>query len=139
MTTVSYSHRFEYSYDEDGGRSPLLSLRVSNPENPSLMADIDVAIDSGAERSLFDGQVGALLGLDVLRGPQLSFETMAGSYFPATLHRVQLSHADLGTFQLEIAFSTSEIRRNLLGRDFFDLIQIGFREHHLTFFVTPSS
>ena len=63
---------------------------------------------------------------------------MAGGVLPATLHAVQLSHADLGTFELEVAFSTTEIRRNLLGRDFFDLVQIGFREHHLAFFITPT-
>ena len=63
-TAVSYSHRFEYSYDEDGGRSPLLSFRVSNLDNPSLMVDVDLIVDSGAERSLLDGQVGALLGLE---------------------------------------------------------------------------
>lgn len=137
-SSVSYSHRFEYSYDEDGGRSPLLSVRVSNLDDPALMVDVDVAVDSGAERSLLDGQVGALLGLDVLRGPRLSFETMAGGVFTATLHAVRLSHPDLGMFELEVAFSQSEIRRNLLGRDFFDLVQIGFREHHLAFFMTPS-
>ena len=137
MAIVSYSHRFGYGYDEGGERYPLLGFRVSNPENPALAADVDAAVDSGAERSLVDGQVGALLGFDVLGGPKLTFETMAGSYLPATLHKVQLAHADLGTFELEIAFSTTEIQRNLLGRDFFDLVQIGFREHHLEFFVTP--
>ncbi len=138
MTTVSYSHQFDYGYDEDGCRFPQLSFRVSNIENPTVMVDIDASIDCGAERSLIDGQVAALLGLDVLGGSRLTFETMTGNLFPATLHTVQLAHHDLGTFQLEIAFSTSEIRRNLLGRDFFDLVQIGFREHHLTFFVTPT-
>lgn len=138
MTTVSYRHQFEYGYDDDGERLPLLKFRLSNIADPTLMVDVEVALDSGAERSLLDGRIGAALGLDVLGGPRLTFETMAGNLFPATLHTVQLSHSELGTFELEIAFSTGEIRRNLLGRDFFDLIQIGFREHYLTFFVTPT-
>jgi hypothetical protein len=37
-----------------------------------------------------------------------------------------------------VGFSSGEIHRNLLGRDFFNLAQIGFRERHLTFFITPS-
>lgn len=137
MTTVSYSHRFDYGYDQDGARFPQLSFRISNPDNPSIMVDVDAFLDCGAERSLIDGQIGALLGLEVLAGNRLTFETMTGALFPASLHTVQLAHADLGTFQMEVAFSTGEIRRNLLGRDFFDRIQIGFREHHLEFFVTP--
>ncbi len=138
MNDVSYVHRFQYGYDEGGGRLPLLKLRLSNITDPALVVDVEATLASGAERTLIDGHLGVALGLDVLRGPQLTFETMAGGFFPATLHLVQLSHLALGTFTLEVAFSTGEIRRNLLGRDFFDLVQIEFREHHLTFYVTPS-
>jgi hypothetical protein len=31
-----------------------------------------------------------------------------------------------------------DIQRNLLGRDFFDLVQVGFRENHSEFYVEPS-
>ncbi len=138
MTTVSYAYEFEYSYDDDGRRRPLLKLRLASLAEPALVVDVEAVLDSGAERSLIDGRIGAALGLDILRGSRLTFETMAGGVLPATLHTVQISHLKLGTFEFEIAFSTGEIRRNLLGRDFFDLAQIGFREHHLTFFVTPT-
>ena len=46
----------------------------------------------------------------------------------ACLHAVRLSHPELGCFDLEIGFSPFPLRRNLLGRDFFNLVQIGFRE-----------
>ena len=138
MTTVSYLHRFDYGYDENESRLPLLKFRLSNPTDPTLIVDLEAALDSGAERSLVDGRIGAALGLDVLGGKKLTFETMGGGLLPAALHTVQLSHTKLGVFDLEIAFSSSEIRRNLLGRDFFDRVQVGFREHHLTFFVTPA-
>lgn len=137
MPTVSYRHAFDYSFDEDGERIPLLSFRVSNLQQPLLRVDVDFVIDSGAERSLLDGQLGVLLGLDMLGGSRLTFETMAGGSFPATLHSIQLAHSDLGTFELEAAFSTAGNRRNILGRDFFDLVQIGFREHQLTLLMTP--
>ncbi len=138
MATVSYTHRFDYGWDENGNRLPLLKFRLASVGEPTLMIDTEAAVDSGAERSLLDGRIGVALGLDLLRGRQLTFETMAGSVFPTTLHTVEISHRELGKFELEVAFSTAEIRRNLLGRDFFDLVQIGFREHHLTLFVTPS-
>ncbi len=138
MTTVSYAHELDYGYDEDGARRPLLKCRLANVADPSLIVDVEAVLDSGAERSLVDGRIGVALGLDVIGGKRLTFETMAGSILAATLHTVQVSHLLLGTFKLEIAFSTGEIRRNLLGRDFFDLVQIGFREHHLKLFVTPT-
>ena len=51
---------------------------------------------------------------------------------------MRLFHGDLGEFELEIGFSESPIRRNILGRDFFNLLQIGFRERYLVFYVTPT-
>jgi hypothetical protein len=47
-------------------------------------------------------------------------------------------HPDLGSFTLEVGFSSTDIHRNLLGRDFFNLAQIGFRERFLTLYVTPA-
>jgi hypothetical protein len=46
-----------------------------------------------------------------------------------------------GDFNLEIGFTDRQIRRNLLGRDFFNLVQIGFREHQLQYYLntTPSA
>ena len=37
-------------------------------------------------------------------------------------------HDSLGVNELMIAFSETRLTRNLLGRDFFNLFQIGFRE-----------
>jgi len=64
--------------------------------------------------------------------------SVAGVGLTARLHRVQLVHPVLGSFALEVGFSTVPISRNLLGRDFFNFIQIGFRERYLTFYVTPT-
>ena len=138
MATVSYSFQYEYAYDADGKRFPRLELRASNPLKSVVPVDLRAYLDSGAERSLFNGWIGAVLGIDVLKGPRLIYETGAGTHLSATIHPVRLSHPDLGEFDIEVGFSSGEVPRNLLGRDFFDLVQIGFREHHLTFYVTPS-
>lgn len=137
MWPVSYAHRLDYSHDLAGKRFPRLTFRVSNPADPSLAVDVKAYLDSGSERSLFDGRIGALLGVDILRGERIRFASATGSSFTATIHPVRLVHEDLGRFDLEVGFSTGELQRNLLGRDFFDLIQIGFRENQLAFFVTP--
>ena len=138
MITVQYEREFSYPYDQDGQRYPRLTLRVSNTVDPARGAlDIDAYLDSGAQRSLFDGGIGRALGINLLSGEQKHFESTTGSSLAATLHPVRLEHVELGAFELAVGFSSSRIKRNLLGRDFFNLAQIGFREHELTFYITP--
>jgi len=136
MPTIEYPYQFDYTYDEHGDLFPRLPLGVSRPGHSGKPVDIDAHVDSGAERSLFDGWIGASLGIDVLAGSRFAFETTMGSVLTATMHTVQLLHPELGTFELEVGFSSSHIRRNLLGRDFFNLVQIGFRERHSLFYVS---
>ncbi len=136
--TVSYEHQFDYFHDQRGERFPALQIRIATPGNPEQALDIDAYIDSGAERSLLDGSIGRALGLDLFAGRQIPYVSTIGVRMEGWLHRVRLSHPDLGYFELEVGFSTGTIRRNLLGRDFFNLIQIGFRERHLAFYVTPT-
>jgi len=78
------------------------------------------------------------LGIDILAGPRLVLQTTLGNRLEATLHPVRFMHPDLGSFTLEVGFSSTDIHRNLLGRDFFNLAQIGFRERFLTLYVTPA-
>lgn len=135
---MSYDYQFNYIYDLNGEPYPGLVLRISLPHHPEQTLDIDAYFDSGTQRSLLDGQLGRAMGLDLLSGRPIRYTSVTGSGIDARLHRIQLSHPDLGNFELEIGFSIGQISRNLLGRDFFNLIQIGFREQHLTFYVTPN-
>ncbi len=136
MFSVSYELQFEYSYDTSGKLFPRLEFRVSDPASTAEGIDVQGYLDCGAERSLFNGWIGTALGIDVLSGQSIVYKTGAGTLLPATIHPVRLFHPDLGELDLEVGFSSSEVPRNLLGRDFFDLAQIGFREHHATFFIT---
>jgi hypothetical protein len=137
MLSITYEHEFEYAHDPGGERYPRLSCQIAKAAEPELTVDVDAHLDCGAGRSLFSGRIGAALDIDVLRGPEVVFQATTGGLLVAKLHPVQLTHPDLGSFSLEVGFSSIDIHRNLLGRDFFDLAQIGFREHHLTFYVTP--
>lgn len=139
MVTVQYQHQFSYTYaPEYKDHFPILPLRVTNPRDPTLALDVDVYLDSGAKRSFFDGWIATALGLDLLSGPRITHGSSAGFQTTGHLHQVTLSHPALGSFALEVSFSTAQISRNLLGRDFFNFIQIGFRERHLAFYVTPT-
>ena len=136
MMVAGYSHTFAYM-DLGGGPSPALQLRVGAPGGEVLI-DVDAYLDSGASASLFSGDILQGIDLDLLAGKLKRYHSTFGAGIEARLHLVRLSHEQLGSFVLEVGFSTEPISRNLLGRDFFDRIQIGFREHQSAFFVEPS-
>lgn len=56
MVTVSYEHDISYGYDPNGRRYPRLTLRIENPGTADEALDSDAYLDSGAERSVFDGR-----------------------------------------------------------------------------------
>ena len=131
MYDVSYAVELEYLRDEDTGVAyPGLWLEIGSLRSQDAAVHIRCHLDSGASRSVVRGEVALALGLDLLSGPAQTFATFAGTRLDARLHRVLLSHPELGGHELEIGFATAPVARNLLGRDFFDLFQVGFREHH---------
>lgn len=136
MVTVEYHHEIPYGHDANGRQYPRLTLRLANPGDPEQAVDVDAYLDSGAERSLFNGQFAVLLGIELLAGKEISFQSVGGHPVCAKLHPVHIAHDLLGTFAIDVAFSIKPIGRNLLGRDFFSLMQIGFREGHLQLYVT---
>lgn len=136
MVTVNYLHEFNYR-DFVEGHSPVLQLRVSHPDNSENQIDVDAYLDSGAQRSLFSGFLITSLGITLINGKKVSYSSTAGDSIEAYLHKVQLNLPGIANFNLEIGFSSGRITRNLLGRDFFNLAQIGFRENHLKYFLTP--
>ena len=84
-----------------------------------------------------------MLGLNLLDGAPWSFETNTGETIQARVHPVQLvlpaaeDQPAPMPMKLNVAFALGNVRRNLLGRDFFDLVQIGFRERRLEFVLLP--
>ena len=136
MTTVSYSYEFPYGYYAER-RVPQIPVRISNPSLPGRAVDVDVHFDSGAERSLFNGDFASALEIDLFGGPDQPYESLSGNRISGRLHGIKIFHPQLGEFPLVVGFSTQPIHRNILGRDFFNLIQIGFRERYLSFLIDP--
>jgi len=140
MTTVQYSYEVAYTHDPlSGDPFPILPLQVANPHAPEQALDTNAYLDSGAQRSLFDGWIATALGFDLFSGSELRYASVTGISLAARLHTVSLTHPDLGSIALEVGFSTAPISRNLLGRDFFNFFQIGFHERYLTFYMSPNS
>ena len=133
---VSYDYEYTYPYDDRGESHPTLRIQLANPGDASLAVKVDASIDSGAGKSLFHGELLPAIGLQLMDGQRQLYSSTSGYQLRARLHQVIVSHPDLGSFPLKVGFSEEPIRRNLLGRDFFALMQIGFREMHSTFYIT---
>jgi hypothetical protein len=130
---VQYEHEFPYSSE-----APRLTLQIYAPNSEDKSIETDFYLDSGAEISLFNGELTHVIGVELLSGKRQEYSSTAGQRLEARLHDVVLKHPEMGIFELKVGFATQPIRRNLLGRDFFDKVQIGFREHQLTFYITAT-
>ena len=111
-------------------------MDLKNRASSTPPIEIRAALDSGAEYSLFDGALAPLIGLDLFAGERFVFSFANGLSLEARIFPVEVSHADLGSFNLPARFSTGPLRRNILGRDFFDLLLVGFDEHRSEVYLT---
>jgi len=137
LVLVDYQHTFNYRLLQ-AGSCPIIQVRITRQDAPDVGIDIDAYLDSGAERSLFNGELLAGLEINLINDKQKRYGSTTGDFIAAYLHEVRLTVPDVGDFNLEMGFSGIQIRRNLLGRDFFNLIQIGFRENQLKYYLNPS-
>lgn len=135
MVTVTYQHQFNYR-EFQTRHTPLLQLRLVYPSDSENGIDFDAHLDSGCEGSLFNGHLLQTLGGTVMNEQRKHYGTTLGDGVDAYLHNVRLSLPDVIEFELEIGFTIGTIRRNLLGRNFFDLAQIGFRERRREYYLT---
>jgi len=94
-------------------------------------------LDSGAEYSLFQAELATAIALDPIGGAQRRYAFANGQEVRAAVREVTVSHPQLGNFSLSPGF-TFGLTRNILGRDFFNFVQVGFRERYLQFFVTSA-
>jgi hypothetical protein len=139
MPEVDYQHVLPYLPPEDGegGSFPGLWVEVEPIGSTGASIGVQAHIDTGAEYSVFNGFIAQSIELDLLAGEPVSLVPISGQGLAARFHLVRISHDILGPFELKVAFSLGEIQRNLLGRDFLNLIQIGFRERHIQMYITP--
>jgi hypothetical protein len=138
LLTVVYQFRIPYLRRLDGSLFPGLAVELQNPLTGATTIEIDTELDSGAEYSLFQGQWARAIGLDLFDGTPFEFGLVNGALLDARILPVVISHRQLGRFDLRARFTTGPVRRNILGRDFFDLLQVGFDEHHTEVYLNVS-
>jgi len=136
MVSVQYSLEFPYRIYQDE-LFPMVMVALRNPATRESV-DQDAFLDSGASRSIFLGAAAPMIGFSLLEGEPWEFRTNTGQPVHARIHRVGVVLGDgVAEFALDLAFSTDEIQRNLLGRDFFNLLQVGFRESYGRLYIEP--
>ena len=127
MISVSYTHEVPYVYGR-GRPRPTLRLEIRSIPEPNLAIKTQADLDSGADSTILQGALCSVIGIDLMGGRETRFQAVNGTSLVARLHRVQLVHELLGEFEMEIAFATEPIGRNLLGLDFFNVFKIGFQD-----------
>jgi hypothetical protein len=135
-TTITFDHDLDY-LDTSFGWAPALLVTLGNPQRPGESIDALGFLDTGAQRTLFDGELTQALGIDIFSGRKQDFSFTQGGSMSAHQHEVVLSHPALGRLSFPVCFSLGPIHRNLFGRDFLELLQVGFRQYDQMFFLSP--
>ena len=134
MPVVTYRYAFPYRLIPGEARDfPAIPVRLISAHG---MIDFLAILDSGSEQSLFDGTLLAPIGLSLFQGKLISLRSLGGTV-DAYQHAVEIE-VQGHRFPCEICFSSQPIRHNLLGRNFFTHIQLGFRERHLEIYFEPN-
>ena len=116
----------------------MLQIEIVNPIDPAQRVDVDAYLDTGASRSVFFGWIPAAIGLALLDGQPITYVNNMGHEQEGRGLNVLVGHPDLGQFPLDIGFAMWDAPRSLLGRDFLNLVQVGFRERQQAFYIEPS-
>lgn len=92
---------------------------------PKESVNVDALIDSGADRCLFDVQIGREIGLDIGEWEKEIFSGIEGGKVIAYLHKIELQIIGIE-------------KRIILGQDeFFDAFKIKFEKDHNMIEITP--
>jgi hypothetical protein len=129
LVSVIYQFRLSYLRRANGSLFPGLAVELQNPVTGAKTVEVRAELDSGAEYSLFEGELAVAIGLELFEGEPFAFQLANGGSIDARILPVIVSQEPLGKFGFDARFSTGPLRSNILGRDFFDLLRIGFDEH----------
>lgn len=105
-------------------------VELQNPATGERTTEIRAELDSGAEYSLFEGQLAVSIGINIFAGEPFAFRLANGTGLETRVLPVLVLHPELGAVPLRIRFTTGPSPINILGWDFFDFVLVGFDEHH---------
>lgn len=135
-TTITFDHELDY-LDTSFGWAPAFLVTMQNPAQRNRTCDTLGFVDTGAQRTLFDGELTQALGIDIFAGQKQDFSFTQGGSLSARQHEVVLAHPAFGSLRFTLCFSLGPIHRNLLGRDFLEHMQLGIRQYDRRLLVAP--
>jgi hypothetical protein len=115
--------KFGYKQFASGVERPIIPIIIRNPETKQSVRYLAL-VDSGADQCVFAGEIGELIGLDVIAGKERAVSgVVAGQTRPYYMHDVEIEIG--GRRSLATVGFMPDLAPNghgLLGQDgFFDL------------------
>lgn len=134
MVRLDYRWTIPYRYEENFLR-PLVSA--------GLLVDgqrfvIDCLLDTGAERTLLDGQLLRAAEIDIWAGDEVRFQGFMGAGLVCYEHNVRLAIREV-EMDIPVCFSATPLIRQVLGRDVLTHFQVGLRERYLEIYLSPET
>ena len=125
MPRLEFQWQLPYRYDERGRYGPFIGIGLILD---ATRHDMLCLLDTGAERSLLDGQHLRAAGLDIFAGQPRRVGGFLGSSVIVYEHSVRLAVQDV-ELALPVLFSSQPLERAVIGRDVLAELRFGLREH----------
>jgi hypothetical protein len=116
---------------------PLIPVIIFGPKSN---IEVLALIDSGADKCLFNAQIGREIGLEVEKGKPETFMGIEGGRLIAYVHKIKLQVVGIeNIIEIEAGFVDSPAADAILGQEgFFDAFKIKFEKDHNIIEITPS-
>jgi len=116
---------------------PIIPILLFGPKGSIY---IDALVDSGADRCLFNSQIGREIGLEIEKGKKEIFSGIEGGEVVAYLHKIKLQIVGIDkVVELEVGFTDAVGISAILGQDgFFDAFRIRFEKDHDIIEIIPT-
>jgi predicted aspartyl protease len=115
---------------------PIIPVVLSGPKKN---IPIYALIDSGADKCLFNAEVGTEIGIDLERGEKEYFSGIEAGRVVTYLHKIHLQISGIDKMiEVEAGFTAAQGVVAILGQEgFFDNFRIKFEKDHNTIEITP--
>jgi predicted aspartyl protease len=115
---------------------PIIPVTLFGPKGDIR---VDALIDSGADKCLFNAEIGREIGLEIEKGEKEIFSGIEGGKIIAYLHKIKLQIIGIDmTIEIEAGFTDALGVIAILGQDgFFDAFKIKFEKDHDVIEITP--
>lgn len=115
---------------------PIIQVTLFGPKGE---VHVYALVDSGADKCLFNMEIGNEIGLNIFKGESENFSGIEGGGLVAYLHKIQLQVKDINKkIEIVAGFTDSPGIMPILGQaGFFDNFRIKFEKDHDVIEIVP--